>query len=277
MNPRRQILTAALSVCAAVPPAQSQTADHEAATLLTQHDLGVLGFATLGTVALSAFDARLARIYADSGTHARHPAFLLASKRASVFTETVYMISGGLIYAIAHYSGGGTTEAVALHTTEAVLGGAMSIQVVRGFLGRARPFVDDTIHERSHDEQYDFHLMRGFTSYDYRAFPSMHAMASFAVASALSQEMRYRDARARRVVSPLLYAFAALPAVSRMYLNEHWSSDIALGVVIGIVAGQRTVGFSHAHPDNRYDRRFLRAGIMRSNGRTSLLLMPSGS
>jgi hypothetical protein len=62
-----------------------------------------------------------------------------------------------------------------------------------------------------------------------------------------------------------------------MYLNEHWASDIALGVVIGVVAGQRAVGFSHAHPDNRLDHRLLRAGIVRSNGRTSIMLMPSGS
>ncbi|MDB4882360.1 MAG: phosphoesterase PA-phosphatase related protein, partial [Gemmatimonadetes bacterium] len=273
-------LAATLLLCAAPASASAQsvpapTAPAPSATLLTSHDLGVLGFSTLGTVALSSLDARLARVFADSGLHARHPGIRRISKRASVFTETVYMIAGGLIYGIDHAAGGGTTEAVAFHATEAVIGGAVSIQVVRGLLGRARPFVGDTLRQRSRDDQYDFHIAKGFTSYDYRSFPSMHAMASFAVASALAQEMRYRDAPGRRVVTPLLYGFAALPAVSRLYLDEHWASDIALGVVIGVVAGQRAVGFSQAHPDNRMDRRFLRAGIMRTDAGMSFFLAPS--
>jgi membrane-associated phospholipid phosphatase len=256
-------------------PGFAQAPDAPRATLLTPHDLGVLGLSTLGTVALSSLDSRLGRVFADSALHVDHPAIHRASRRASVFTETVYMITGGLIYGVAHARGGGTTEQVAFHATEAVIGGALSIQVVRGFLGRARPFVDDSsLHVRPGDDQYDFHLFKGFTSYDYRSFPSMHAMASFAVASALAQEMRYRDAPGRRAITPLLYGLAALPGVSRLYLDEHWASDVALGAVIGVLAGQRAVGFSHAHPDNAIDRRFLRAGIMRSGGRTSLLLAP---
>jgi membrane-associated phospholipid phosphatase len=75
----------------------------------------------------------------------------------------------------------------------------------------------------------------------------------------------------------VLYTVAAFPGVSRLFLNEHWSSDVALGAVIGVLAGQRAVGYSHMHPDNRLDRRFLRAGIMRSNGRMSIVLLPSTS
>lgn len=265
-------------LCAVPHTAAAQpTADDARATLLTPHDLGVLGLASLGTVALSTLDGRLAGRFADSSMHARSPGLDRGSKRASVFTETVYMISGGLVYGIAHVAGDRTTEAVALHATAAVVGGALSIQVVRGFLGRARPFVVDSTHGRLADDQYDFKLFKGFTSYDYRSFPSMHAMASFAVASSLAQEMRYRDARGRRVLTPLLYTVAAFPGVSRLFLNEHWASDVALGAVIGIVAGQRAVGYTHMHPDNRLDGRFLRAGIMSSNGRLSIVLLPSTS
>jgi membrane-associated phospholipid phosphatase len=264
------LLFAAPGVATAQP-----TTDQARATLLTPHDLGVLGLSSLGTIALSTLDSRLANRFADSTMHAHTPGLDRSSKRASVFTETVYMISGGLVYGIAHVAGDRTTEAVALHATSAVIGGALSIQVVRGFLGRARPFVVDSTRERSGDDQYDFKIFKGFSSYDYRSFPSMHAMASFAVASALAQEMRYRDARGRQVVTPVLYTVAAIPGLSRLFLNEHWTSDVALGAVIGIVAGQRAVGFTHMHPDNRLDRRFLRAGIMRSNGRMSIVLLPS--
>src|SRR4051812_30518011 len=142
-----------------VSAAQS-TADGATATLFTRHDLGVLGVASLGTVALSAFDARLADRFADSSFHARRPAVERVSRRASVFTETVFMISGGLVYGLAHATYDRTMEDVALHTTAAVVGGAMSIQVVRGLLGRARPFVVDSEHVRAPFDQYHFHLFK---------------------------------------------------------------------------------------------------------------------
>jgi membrane-associated phospholipid phosphatase len=85
----------------------------------------------------------------------------------------------------------------------------------------------------------------------------MHAMASVAVAAALSTEMRERNTPHRAVISPLLYAGAALPGLARIYLDQHWASDIALGAFLGAFAGQKVVGYSHAHPTNRLDRAFL--------------------
>jgi membrane-associated phospholipid phosphatase len=245
--------------------------------VITGRDLGFAAGATLGAAVLSKFDVRLARAFADSGFHSRHPGFVTASKRASIVTETVLMATGGTVYAVARMRKDDATADVAFHTTESVAAAAMFIQVVRGALGRARPYVIDEAGEKRDSDPYDFELLHGFTSFNYRSFPSMHAMASFAVASALAQEMRYRDAPGRRVVTPILYTVAAIPGLSRLVLNEHWSSDVALGAVIGVLAGQRAVGYSHMHPDNRLDRRFLRAGIMRSNGRMSIVLLPSTS
>ena len=85
----------------------------------------------------------------------------------------------------------------------------------------------------------------------------MHAMASVAVAAALSAEMQSRNTPNRAVISPLLYAGAAMPGLARLYLDEHWASDIALGVFLGAFAGQKVVQYSHAHPDNRIDRKLL--------------------
>jgi membrane-associated phospholipid phosphatase len=150
------------------------------------------------------------------------------------------------------------TADVAFHTTESVAAAAMFIQVVRGALGRARPYVIDEAGERRDSDPYDFELLHGFTSFNYRSFPSMHAMASLAAATALTQEMRVRDTPHRAVLSPLLYAGAALPALGRMYLDEHWASDIAMGAFLGVLSGQKVVGYSHAHPDNRVDHFFLR-------------------
>jgi membrane-associated phospholipid phosphatase len=228
------------------------------AVLLTHRDLTLIAGATLGTAALSLVDEHVANVLGDSAFHARHAGLTSAAKRASVVTETVLMITGGLVYGIARIDKDDGTADVALHSTISVASAAVAIQIVRGALGRARPHVINETGETRHSDPYDFQLLHGFTSFDYRSFPSMHAMASFAVASALAQEMRRRDTPNRQVIAPVLYVGAAMPALARMYLDEHWSSDIAMGVFLGVFAGQKVVMYTHDHPDNRLDHTFLK-------------------
>ena len=222
--------------------------------LITGRDLELVAGATAATALLSRADVPLARFFADSSFHARHPAFTTAANRASLVTETVLMISGGVVYGVARLRHDEGTADVAWHTTESVASAALFIQVVRGALGRARPYVIEEDGAKRDADPYDFELLHGFTSFNYRSFPSMHAMASMAVATALTQEMRQRGTPHRELLSPLLYAGAAMPSLARLYLDEHWATDIAMGAFLGVFAGQKVVGFSHAHPDNRVDR-----------------------
>jgi membrane-associated phospholipid phosphatase len=258
---RRASRTVAFAFVAVAGPWLSvgaQTPEQPSAVLITGRDLGLVAEATVGAALVSRFDVPVARMFADSGFHYRHPGFATAAKRASFVTETVLMLTGGTVYGVARLRHDDATADVALHTTESVLSAALFIQVVRGALGRARPYVIDEVGEKRDADPYDFEPLHGFTSFNYRSFPSMHAMASFAVATALTQEMRVRGTPHRQVVSPLLYAGATMPALARLYLDEHWTSDIVMGVFLGIFAGQKVVLYSHDHPDNRVDRALLR-------------------
>lgn len=227
--------------------------------LITHRDLAVLGAATAGSALLSLYDVRIARGVGDTLLHERHAGYTTAAKRASIVTETVLMGTGGVVYFIANRERKEATADIALHSTISVLSAATFIQVVRGIAGRARPYVVDE-NGRPHDsDPYDFSLLHGFTSFNYRSFPSMHAMASFAVASALAQEMRFRHTPNRGIITPALYAGAAMPALARLYLDEHWASDIALGVFLGVFSGQKVVQYTHSHPNTWLDRKFLGA------------------
>jgi hypothetical protein len=252
------LVLVSIGVIAPLAEAQSAAPPPPSAVLLSGRDLTLMAGATIGTAAISLVDVRVANMLADSGFHARHPGLTTAAKRSSIVTETVLMIAGGAVYGLARIQKDDGTADVALHSTISVLSAAMAIQVVRGALGRARPHVINTQGETRHTEPYDFEPFRGFTSFDYRSFPSMHAMASFAVASALAQEMRRRDTPDREVIAPLLYVGAAMPALARMYLDEHWSSDIAMGIFLGVFAGQKVVMYTHDHPDNRLDHVLLK-------------------
>jgi len=245
-------LSGALSAAAG-----AQSAAPPSGVVITGRDLGILAGATVGTAAVSRVDVPIARFFGDSGFHVRHPGFTTAAKRTSIVTETVLMLTGGTVYGVARLRHDDGTADVAFHGTEAVLFPALFIQVIRGALGRARPYVADGAVEGRDSDPYHFELLHGFTSFDYRSFPSMHAMASVAVAAALSTEMRERNTPHRAVLSPLLYAGAAMPGLARLYLDEHWASDIALGAFLGAFAGQKVVTYSHAHPTNRLDRAFL--------------------
>jgi membrane-associated phospholipid phosphatase len=115
-------------------------------------------------------------------------------------------------------------------------------------LGRSRP------HVTGDTNQYDFHWFQGFRQFNYRAFPSIHSSSGFAAATALVQETRLRRPGAVKFVAPLLYAAALTPGLSRMYLGQHWASDIFAGAVMGTIAGLKSVNYSHDHPGNRIDK-----------------------
>jgi membrane-associated phospholipid phosphatase len=253
----RRVAIALVMTAPLAPSVHAQSADERTGVLITGRDLGLVAGATAGTAILSRFDVPAARMFGDSAFHARHPGLATAAKRASLVTETVLMLTGGAVYGVARLRHDDATADVALHATESVLSAAIVIQIVRGALGRARPYVIDEVGEKRDSDPYDFEPLHGFTSFNYRSFPSMHAMASFAVATALSQEMRQRDTPHRQVVAPLLYVGAAMPALARLYLDEHWTSDIVMGAFLGVFAGQKVVSYSHDHPDNRLDRAML--------------------
>ena len=245
--------------------------------VFTSRDAAILAGGTLGSAALSLFDVRIARFFADSSLHRRRR-FQVAAKRTSLVTETLLMLSGTAVWAIARIGNSPGTADVALHTTESVASGAAFIQVIRGIGGRARPYVVTDSGETGDSNPYDFEWFKGFTSFDYRSFPSMHAMASLAAATALSQEMRVRNTRGRQVLSPVLYVAATASPAARMYLDEHWASDIALGAFLGVYAGQKVVLYSHHHPRNAVDRFLLkprsRVGIVIDANGASLQVWP---
>ena len=64
------------------------------------------------------------------------------------------------------------------------------------------------------------------------AFPSGHAVAGAATAVALVLVL-LPAGRSRRKWEAVAVAFACLMAMSRVYLNAHWLSDVVAGVLLG--------------------------------------------
>lgn len=249
----RSVLVALLSLCAAGNTAvlNAQQPDSTAnLTFFRPTDLLWVGGFAIASYGVSRFDPRIAQYFQ------RPAAQDDAGKRnfAENFTklqETSLTLAGIATYGIGKLSKSRTVADIGLHITEAVVAASATSQIIRGPLGRARPEVTNF------EDQYDFRPFAGFTQFKFRAYPSIHTSSSFAAATVLTLETARRNPRATWVVAPLTYLVAATPAYSRMYLGQHWASDIFMGAFFGIFYGARVVDYSHDHPDNRFDRFFL--------------------
>jgi membrane-associated phospholipid phosphatase len=207
----------------------------------------------LGSVALTRVDAHITQALMDSSVHANLSRDALANNLGKIQEGTLFFGNLALwgVGRVTHQSG---LADIAFHATEAVTVGTIVSQVIRGPLGRSRPFVSNN------KDPYDFHPFQGFTQKKYRSFPSIHTEAAFSVATVYTLEMKRRHPGSQWIVGPIAYALAAGPGLARLYNGQHWASDILSGAFVGTFVGAKVVRYNHSvNPGNRTDRFFLGA------------------
>jgi membrane-associated phospholipid phosphatase len=212
------------------------------------------GFA-VATVALVPFDQRIA-------THLQRPGFQQHAGLDHTATGFELLaipgvfVGSGAAYLVGRLEHHRSLADVGLHVGEGTVVGAAVTEVIKRVAGRARPYVS------ADENPHDFGVGRGLTKgEDYRAFPSGHTTVAFAAASALTSETAHWRPHATRVVAPLAYGGATLVGLARMYHDQHWASDVALGAGVGALSGLAVVRQQHAHPRNWIDRTLLSAGV----------------
>ena len=232
---------------------------HVHKTLFTWRDAALAGGFTALTVAMFPVDKHLAGQLQNPATHTNRFLNNAATGVEWISSPGAFVIGGGL-YALGRWGGHATLEDIGWHGTEAVLLSAAVTGLLKGALGRARPFVvADT-------NPHDFALGGGFRSSDRQSFPSGHTTTAFAAAAAVTSEMRRLHPEAVWYVAPVLYGGATLVGLSRMYHNKHWASDVVLGAAVGTFSGLKVVRYAHTHPHNALDRVILRVQAMPAPG-----------
>ena len=136
--------------------------------------------------------------------------------------ETPLTIAAILTYGIGRLGRWPTVTDIGIHATEAMVLTDVTSELIRGPIGRARPRI-------SPDDAFKFEFGKGFTDFGNRAFPSLHSAAAFAMASVLTAEIHERNPKAAWIAGPVLYGAALIPGMTRIYLDQHWASDIARG------------------------------------------------
>lgn len=219
--------------------------------VITWLDLTTLGIGIAGSAALMDADPRIARRlrserYQNNGTYKD------VADVAGLVNEKSLFAAGLLTYGVARLvHAPRTTTDISWHTSESIFFASATSTIVRGILGRSRPFV--TADSNAHD----YAPGKGFGELQYRSYPSIHAATAFAAAAALTAETARHSRRAAWVVGSASYSLATLPGLARMYKDKHWASDVFMGAALGAVSGWATVRYHHHRPGNRLDRFFL--------------------
>ena len=126
------------SLACSVPSARAQAPSDE--PLVSGRDVAWLSAATVVSVGLMQFDARIARASQDSSLQ-KNSILRSVYDGFNPVNEKSLFAAGVLTYAGARIAHAQSTADIALHATEAVfISGAIGT-VARGILGRSRPFV----------------------------------------------------------------------------------------------------------------------------------------
>ena len=215
--------------------------------LFNHRDLVIIGGLTVTTIALFPLDKRLASELQDSSVQANR-FFSKSAKGVELIASPGAYFIGGALYGIGKLGNMPRIADLGWHGTEAVLVGEGITYVLKGVMGRSRPFVS------SGTTPHDFDWGRGFKDQAWQSFPSGHATTAFAAAAAVTDETTMWWPHSTWIIGPAMYGGATLVGLSRMYHNLHWASDVALGAMIGTFSGKKVVMASHDNPNNFLDR-----------------------
>ncbi|MDQ8164699.1 MAG: phosphatase PAP2 family protein [Gemmatimonadota bacterium] len=135
-----------------------------------------------------------------------------------------------------------TQKLVGLRALESVIVSGALNGALKGIAGRARP-------DQSPTAPSDWRIGRGIGDRsEYQSFASGHTTAVFAFASAVDAEWARLSPKRPRWVVPALYGLASLTAISRVYHDRHWASDVVMGSAIGFVGGRAVVRWHADRP-----------------------------
>lgn len=242
-------LTAALLLLANAGTLAAQADTTRRDRFFTWRDAAILEGFAIATVAAAPLDRRFAGRLQNRNVQ-ENRFFRNAARTVEQITDPGSVIIGVGLYAYGRIRDNERAADLGLHGTEALFLGSQLAALMKGAVGRARPY-------QNIDDPHNYQFGRGFTGgSDYRAFPSGHATTAFAAAAAVTSEVkRWWGTKAGWLVGSVLYTGAAAVGWSRMYDNKHWATDVLTGAAIGTFTGLKVVHYHHkTNPRNRLDR-----------------------
>ncbi|MEW6703215.1 MAG: phosphatase PAP2 family protein [Bacteroidota bacterium] len=139
-----------------------------------------------------------------------------------IYTTTLFAGAFGMYGIIANDN---STKKVGFEIVQAAIYSGAITQLLKVSFGRARPYTNEGT-----KSFYPFSF-----SNDFNALPSGHTTLAFSLSTVLSKNAK---SDFLKIIS---YIPAVLTAVSRVYQDKHWASDVFLGAAIGYFVGSWVV------------------------------------
>jgi len=159
----------------------------------------------------------------------------IANVGSAIGNPLVHIGMAGMVYGGGLLAGSEKWQETGKMLGEAVLLADAATLVLKGSIGRGRPYVNG---DRGSFKPLQFDS-------DYDSLPSMHTASSFAAASVMSGATESLWAKAA------YYSAATFVGLSRMVDDQHWASDVILGAAIGELCG-RIIARHHANGKRKF-------------------------
>lgn len=197
----------------------------------SQNDWLTVGSIVGGTALLFTADKSIRKFALANQTNFNNKIFNFDSFYGNGYTA---IFTAGL-YGIGLFSGSSNIRELGLHASEAFIISGLVTGILKVMIGRRRPYAGD-----SHMFFKPFQL----TNNDYQALPSGHTTVAFAVSTVMAH---YLD---NIYWKSFWYSTAGMVALSRIYHNKHWASDVFLGTAVGYFVGKFVVNFNNEGKTN---------------------------
>lgn len=198
------------------------------------------GGVVAGGATLYAFDSKIRNFFQ---AHQTPPLDKVAKYGLKPWGSGAYsfpFVAGFYFYGVAFHKP--KMRRVAMAATQAVIIGGVSVEIVKNIFGRVRPYQSTPANPR---------LWMGPTRIpQFVSFPSGHTVVAFSIATVFASA--YKDKPWVGIVS---YALATGVGLSRIYNDDHWSSDVLIGAALGFAIGKTSY---HLLENNQH----LKMGIM---------------
>ena len=131
----------------------------------------------------------------------------------------------GVLWGVGTWAGDEHLASTGVQALEAIALGQVGCAMMKVTFGRKRP-----------DPSEDAAFFKPFSlDDDFQSLPSSHTASAFALASVLAK-------RSDTPYAPLgYYGLATLVGLARIYQDEHWTSDVIVGALVGELAGRLVV------------------------------------
>jgi membrane-associated phospholipid phosphatase len=233
-------LVASLAASVVAADGRAQAPDEPpAAELFTARDWALVGGLIAAQVALLPLDEDVRR---STGRMRSNATDALSDVLRPLGGKDALYIGSVAAYALGRAAQRERLADVGLHALVSLALANAVTGTLKGLAGRARPWV---LEVQGTDSLWVYHgpgewsAFAGWTDGGPRqAYPSGHTTAAFAVAAVLAEELG-------GAAPWLAYPIAAGVGWSRLNDEAHWTTDVIMGALVGIVSGRLVVRYGH--------------------------------